>query len=177
MKKYLHHNFILLVYATILTICNPLYFSKLSANELIINEKPGFLSPFEDEKGDIFTLSDFKGKLLLVNLWATWCEPCKDEIPSLEELQKNFDKNTFLVLPINLDRGPKKKSITFFKQNNINNLKGYFDDKNEIPREVKILGLPVSIIIDQNGIEIARLIGPEKWNSEYFINYIKGNLF
>jgi hypothetical protein len=76
-----------------------------------------------------------------------------------------------------LDRGPKKKSITFFKQNNINNLKGYFDDKNEIPREVKILGLPVSIIIDQNGIEIARLIGPEKWNSEYFINYIKGNLF
>ena len=115
MRKFFFSSNFLMVYAIILTICNPLYFSKLSANELIINEKPGFLSPFEDEKGATFTLSDFKGKLLLVNLWATWCEPCKDEIPSLGDLQKNFNKNTFLVLPINLDRGPKKKSITFFK--------------------------------------------------------------
>ena len=69
-----------------------------------------------------------------------------------------FNKDNFLVLPINLDRGPKKNAINFFKTQNINNLKIYFDDKNEIPREVKILGLPVSIFISKEGKEIARLI-------------------
>ncbi len=177
MENFLLSRNFLMVYAIILSICNPLYILKINAEELIISEKPGFSSTFEDEKGNQLTLENFEGNLLLVNLWATWCEPCKDEMPSLELLQNHFDKDNFLVLPINLDRGPKKNAINFFKAQNINNLKIYFDDKNEIPREVKILGLPVSIFISKEGKEIARLIGPAQWDDEYFINFVKDNLF
>ena len=87
-----------MVYAIILSICNPLYILKINAEELIISEKPGFSSTFEDEKGNQLTLENFEGNLLLVNLWATWCEPCKDEMPSLELLQNHFNKDNFLVL-------------------------------------------------------------------------------
>lgn len=169
-------KYFLLVYAIIFTICNPLYISTLTADELIISEKSGFLSTFEDEKGNQFTLENFKEKLLLVNLWATWCEPCKDEMLSLENLQNSFDKNYFIVLPINLDRGPKKNAINFFIEQDIKDLDIFFDDNNNIPREIKIMGLPVSIFISQDGIEIARVIGPAEWDKEYYIKFIKDNL-
>ena len=177
MENFFSSRNFLMVYAIILMICNPLYIFKANAVELIISEKSGFSSTFEDEKGNQLTLENFEGNLLLVNLWATWCEPCKDEMPSLEVLQNHFSKDSFLVLPINLDRGPKKNATNFFKDQNINDLKIYFDDKNEIPREVKILGLPVSIFISKEGKEIARLIGPAQWDDQYFINFVKDNLF
>ena len=132
---------------------------------------------FLDKKDQKINIDQYKGNLLILNFWATWCEPCKEEMPSLELLQNKFNKDQFLVLPINLDRGPKKKAINFFKDQNISNLDTYFDDKNEIPREVKILGLPVSIFISKDGKEISRLIGPAKWDDEYFVEYIKENLF
>ena len=177
MENFFFSRNFLMVYAIILLICNPLYTLKVNAEELIISEKSGFSSTFEDKKGNQLTLENFAGNLLLVNLWATWCEPCKEEMPSLELLQNQFNEDEFLVLPINLDRGPKKNAINFFKDQNIINLDIYFDDKNEIPREVKILGLPVSIFISKDGREISRLIGPAKWDDEYFIEYIKENLF
>ena len=177
MENFFFSRNFLMVYAIILSICNPLYILKTDAEELIISEKSGFSSTFEDNKGNQLTLENFEGNLLLVNLWATWCEPCKDEMPSLEVLQNHFSKDNFLVLPINLDRGPKKNAINFFKAQNINGLKIYFDDNNKIPREIKILGLPVSIFISKEGKEIARLIGPAQWDDEYFINFVKDNLF
>ena len=115
MRKFFFSSNFLMVYAIILTICNPLYICTLTAEELIISKKSGFSSTFEDEKDNQLTLENFKGNLLLVNLWATWSEPCKDEMPSLDLLQNHFSKDNFLVLPINLDRGPKKNAINFFK--------------------------------------------------------------
>ena len=88
---------------------------------------------------------------MVLNFWATWCEPCKEEMPSLDRLQSKFDKNKLKVIAINLDRGPKKKAIAFFEDNNIKNISLFFDSKNNIPREVKALGLPATILIDQNG--------------------------
>ena len=87
-----------------------------------------------------------------------------------------FDKNVFQILPISLDRGPKKNSINFFKEYNIEELDIYFDDKNNIPREAKAVGLPYSIFINQNGNEIAKLIGPAEWDSDYFVNFIRKTL-
>ena len=132
---------------------------------------------FLDDAGEEINIQNLDSKVIILNFWATWCEPCKEEMPSLELLQSQFNEDEFLVLPINLDRGPKKKAINFFKDQNISNLDIYFDDKNEIPREVKILGLPVSIFISKDGKEISRLIGPAKWDDEYFVEYIKENLF
>ena len=174
--KNLVSNFILLVYATIILICNPLIISSLGAADFIFAEKSGFSSKFENENGDIFTLDDFQEKVLLINLWATWCEPCKEEMPSLDKLQAYFDQNEFIVLPINLDRGPKKKALNFFYDFNITNIQTFFDDKNNIPREVKILGLPVTLLINRNGLEVARLIGPTEWTDEKILELIRNEI-
>jgi thiol-disulfide isomerase/thioredoxin len=175
MKK-VFNNFILLVYATIILFCNPLNINSISASEFIFNEKSGFLSNFEKEKGKVFSLSDFKDKVLLVNLWATWCEPCKEEMPSLDDLQTMFSKDEFIVMPINLDRGPKKKALDFFEKFKILDIETFFDDKNNIPREVKILGLPVTLLINKSGAEVARLIGPAEWTDERILKIINDQL-
>tara|TARA_Y200000002_G_scaffold320429_1_gene280206 strand:- start:21 stop:554 length:534 start_codon:yes stop_codon:yes gene_type:complete len=175
MKK-VFNNFILLVYATIILFCNPLNINSISASEFIFNEKSGFLSNFENERGKVFSLSDFKDKVLLVNLWATWCEPCKEEMPSLDDLQTMFSKDEFIVMPINLDRGPKKKALDFFEKFKILDIETFFDDKNNIPREVKILGLPVTLLINKSGVEVARLIGPAEWTDERILKIINDQL-
>ena len=171
--KNFRSKLILMVYAIILLFCNILYNTDLSANELIIYEKQGFSSKFQDINSKELDLKNFEGKLILVNLWATWCEPCKEEMPSLDRLQKKFEKNIFQILPISLDRGPKKNSINFFNDYNIKELDIFFDDKNNIPREARAAGLPHSIFVDKDGNEIAKLIGPAEWDSDYFVNFIK----
>ena len=105
---------ILMVYAIIYFNCNILYAETKPDNQLISSDKPGFVSLFEDATSNEFSISNFSGKLVLVNLWATWCEPCKEEMPSLDRLQSYFDKEQFHILAISVDRGPKKGSLKFF---------------------------------------------------------------
>ena len=167
---------ILMVYAIIYFNCNILYAETKPDNQLISSDKPGFVSLFEDANNNEFSISNFSGKLVLVNLWATWCEPCKEEMPSLDRLQSYFDKEQFHILAISVDRGPKKGSLKFFKDFDIENIDLFFDDRNDIPREIKALGLPVSIFIDSSGKEIARLIGPAEWDDQYFIDFVKSKL-
>jgi thiol-disulfide isomerase/thioredoxin len=93
--KNFRSKLILMVYAIILLFCNILYNTDLSANELIIYEKQGFSSKFQDINSKELDLKNFEGKLILVNLWATWCEPCKEEMPSRDRLQKNLKKIFF----------------------------------------------------------------------------------
>ena len=171
--KVVVNKFISLVYATIILICNPLNINSILAADFIFEEKSGFSSEFKNENDDLFSLDNFKEKVLLVNLWATWCEPCKEEMPSLDNLQILFNRNEFIVLPINLDRGPKKKALSFFDDFNIINIETFFDDKNDIPREVKILGLPVTLLINKKGLEVARLIGPTEWTDEKILEIIR----
>ena len=179
MKSY-DYNFISklsVLYATLLMICNPLYANSDTLKKIIFEEKPGFTSKFEDENSLSHSLDNFKGQLTLVNLWATWCEPCKEEMPSLDRLQSKFDKNKLKVIAINLDRGPKKKAIAFFEDNNIKNISLFFDSKNNIPREVKALGLPATILIDQNGTQIAKYLGPAEWDDQYFVDFLSKYIF
>lgn len=168
--------YFVVVYAIILTLCNPLNITNVLAADFIFEKKDGFSGTFTDVASDEYSLKDFESKLVLVNLWATWCEPCKEEMPSLDSLQILFDKEKFLVLTINLDRGPKANAIKFFNDFNIVNIDPYFDDKNTIPREVKILGLPVTLLINSSGEEIARLIGPTDWTKDSIVEIIKKNL-
>ena len=177
MKSYYLSSKLLLVYATILLFCNPLYISAEEFKKIIFDEKPGFISDFEDLNSVKYDISDLSGKLILVNLWATWCKPCKEEMPSLDRLQGKFDKNKFKIIAINLDRGPKDKAKKFFLDNNIKELDLYFDSKNNIPREIKALGLPVTILIDQEGKQIAKYIGPADWDNQYFTDLFSQYLF
>lgn len=115
--------------------------------------------------GKIHKLSDFRGKALLLNFWATWCAPCVREMPSLDRLQTRLGGEDFLVLAIGQDRKGIEKIKAFLKQVGAPNLAAYNDRSNKSARKFGVFGLPSTLLIDRKGREIGRLIGPAEWDS------------
>jgi thiol-disulfide isomerase/thioredoxin len=125
---------------------------------------------FEDGEGKPKKLSDFRGKTLLVNLWATWCVPCRKEMPALDELQGKLSGPDFEVVAINIDTRDPDKPKAFLKEANLTRL-GYFNDqKAKVFQDLKAigraLGMPTSVLVDPQGCEIATIAGPAEWASE-----------
>jgi thiol-disulfide isomerase/thioredoxin len=131
---------------------------------------------FEDADGRPRKLSDWRGKTVLVNLWATWCVPCRREMPALEELQTKLEGPNFEVIAINIDTRDSNKPKTFLKEANLTRL-GYFTDpKAKVFHDLKAigraLGMPTSVLVDGQGCEIATIAGPAEWASEDAIKLI-----
>ncbi|MCL4154746.1 UNVERIFIED_CONTAM: hypothetical protein GTU68_046509 [Idotea baltica] len=129
---------------------------------------------FYDANNNQMTFSDFKGKVILVNLWATWCAPCIKEMPDLNELQKSLGSDKFEVVLISQNSDGIDSSLKFIKEKNITNLDTFIDTKRNVARALKTNSLPTSLLIDAEGFEIGRLIGPAEWNSsdaQALINY------
>jgi thiol-disulfide isomerase/thioredoxin len=126
---------------------------------------PAQLAPvaFYDENGKKFTLDDFKGKVLLVNLWATWCPPCVLELPALDKLQARLKDKNFKVIAISMDRTSILDVTSFLADKSIDHLKAYWDKNREIPAAWKYDGLPTSYLIGTDGHVIARLDGSYDW--------------
>ena len=162
-----------MVYATILIFCNSLYTSNSYANELIIEKKQGFLSKFEDINSNDVTLNDFNGKLLLINLWATWCEPCKEEMPSLDKLQANPELDKIKIFAINIGKETLDKVNKFFIDLNIKNFEPYFDPPTTLAKMFSLRGVPTTILINKKGQEFARVMGSIDFEDKNFINWIK----
>ncbi|MGO9984448.1 MAG: TlpA family protein disulfide reductase [Rhodomicrobium sp.] len=120
---------------------------------------------FAGADGSPHRISDWRGKVVLVNLWATWCAPCKAEMPSLDRLQAKLGADKLTVLPISVDRSGPDKPAAFFAANGIANLAVYNDVKAEALTAFGASGLPLSVILDGQGREVARLIGPADWDS------------
>jgi thiol-disulfide isomerase/thioredoxin len=118
-----------------------------------------------DAAGAQHSLKDFTGKVILVNFWATWCPPCRKEMPSLDRLQARLGGPDFAVVPISLDRGGMDKVQSFLKENGIRNLTPYLDPDAKSMALFGFPGLPTSILIDADGKEVARLIGGAEWDS------------
>ena len=118
---------------------------------------------FFDEAGKSHTLDDFYGKVILVNFWATWCTPCVREMPDISTLQKEFKHKNFKVVAISEDFKGAEEVRAFYKESDISNLGIYIDKKNNFFKELQIVGLPTSIIINSHGKEIARSTGYIKW--------------
>lgn len=132
---------------------------------------------FEDAEGKPKKLSDFRGKTLLVNLWATWCVPCRKEMPALDELQGKLAGPSFEVVAINIDTRDPEKPKTFLKEANLVRL-GYFSDpKAKVFQDLKAigraLGMPTSVLVDPQGCEIATIAGPAEWASEDALKLIR----
>ncbi len=132
---------------------------------------------FVSADGKAHRLSEWRGKVVLLNLWATWCAPCKVEMPSLDRLQAKLGGDAFTVLALSVDRGGLEKPAAFFAGNAITHLALYNDSESEATAALRASGLPVSAVLDKEGREIARLIGPADWDSpataakiEEFIN-------
>ena len=127
---------------------------------------------FLDIKNKELNLNDYKGNLVLLNFWATWCAPCKDEMPSLDLLTRNSNLNNLKVFPINIGKDTYQKSLTFFEDLKIKNLEIYFDSPNTLAKKFKLRGLPTTIFFNKEGQEFARIIGSIDFIDEKFINWL-----
>jgi thiol-disulfide isomerase/thioredoxin len=124
---------------------------------------------FEDAEGKPKKLSDWRGRTVLVNLWATWCLPCRKEMPALESLQTRLGGANFEVVAVNIDTRDPEKPKNFLKEANLTRL-GYFSDqKAKVFQDLKAidraLGMPTSVLVDGEGCEIATIAGPAEWDS------------
>lgn len=121
---------------------------------------------FTDPEGGEYRLSDFQGKYVLVNFWATWCAPCRKEMPMLSELQTEFGGENFEVVTIATGRNELAGIKRFFSEIGVDNLPLYLDPKQGLARDMAVLGLPITVILDPEGREIARMRGDAEWNSD-----------
>lgn len=133
---------------------------------------PGRLT-FADGSGQPLTLADFRGTVVLVNLWATWCPPCVKEMPALDALQAKLGGPDFAVVAISQDRGGVTLPQAFLEGEGLRNLGLYVDPDGTATQALKAPGLPTSVLFDRDGNEIARLVGPAEWDSEEMVAKIK----
>jgi len=127
---------------------------------------------FLDAKEKVIRLSDYKGNLVMLNFWATWCAPCKEEMPSLDALKVNPNLNNLEIFPINIGKDNLKKSNIFFEDLNIKNLSIYFDNPVTLAKDLALRGVPTTILINKEGKEFARIIGSIDFNEEEFLDWI-----
>ena len=128
---------------------------------------------FLDSNEKIIKLSDYRGKLILLNFWATWCAPCKEEMPSLDSLKNNPNLRNIEIFPINVGKDSLEKSNKFFEDLNIKNLSIYFDNNITLAKDLILRGIPTTILINKEGKEFARVIGSIDFNDEEFLRWIK----
>ena len=128
---------------------------------------------FLDKNDKEINIKEFNGNLLLLNFWATWCAPCKEEMPSLDRLQVNQNLSNLKIFAINISQESKKKVDSFFEDLNIENFEPYFDAPTTLAKTFSLRGIPTSILIDKDGKEFARIMGSIDFNDKIFINWLK----
>ena len=128
---------------------------------------------FKDVNQKDIDLDDFKGNLIFLNFWATWCAPCKEEMPSLDSLQSNSNLSNLKIFPINIGKEDLSKSEFFFKELNIQNLDIYLDAPITLAKKFSLRGVPTTILFNKRGEEFARIIGSIDFENEKFINWLK----
>ena len=127
---------------------------------------------FLDIKNKELNLSDYKGNLVILNFWATWCAPCKDEMPSLDLLTVSPNLDNLKIFPINIGKDTNQKSLIFYEDLNIKNLEIYFDPPNTLAKKFQLRGLPTTILFNRDGLEFARIIGSIDFADEKFILWL-----
>ncbi len=120
---------------------------------------------FLDEDGQPMTFEAFKGQYTVVNFWATWCAPCRKEMPTLEALDKAFEGKGLDVVTIATGRNPAPAIDKFFSDIGVENLTKYLDPKQALARDMAVLGLPATVILNRDAQEIARLTGDADWDA------------
>ena len=140
----------------------------------------GFKLPeltFADASGARKSLSDWKGRTVLFNLWATWCVPCRKEMPALAALQQKLGSDKFEVVAVNIDTRDPDKPKAWLKEVGVNGLNYYADPTAKVFQDLKVigkaLGMPTTIVIDPSGCEIATLAGPAEWASDDAVKFIR----
>ena len=129
--------------------------------------------PFEDAQGGERSLADFRGKFVLLNIWATWCVPCRKEMPALDRLQTTLGGDDFEVVPLSIDRSGMDVIRKFYAEVGIQKLRMYRDKSGSTTRELGAVGIPTTLLIDRGGRELGRLIGPAEWDSPEVVGFLR----
>ena len=159
----------------IFLISNSLANETLNIKNIVINKD---LKTYENitfldiNKNAIF-LDDYKGNLVLLNFWATWCGPCKEEMPSLDKLKINPNLSNIKIFPINIGKDNLVKSKKFFKDLEIKNLDIYFDNQTTLAKDFNLRGVPTTILFNKKGEEFARILGSIDFEDKKFIQWIE----
>ena len=127
---------------------------------------------FLDDQNNQIDLNDYQGNLILLNFWATWCAPCKEEMPSLDLLQNQENLDKLKIFPINVGQDNLENSLKFFEDLKIKNLKIYFDSPITLAKKFSLRGIPTSILFNKEGLEFARIIGSIDFENEKFIKWL-----
>ena len=164
----------------VLFFCFIIFSSKAQTNEdiplnnMAINEipKPIYSLIFEDFSGNEINLNQYKGKLVIVNFWATWCAPCKKEMPSLDKLSQSKKFNNLEVFAVNMENPNTTKTKKFFADLNIKKLSIFFDSNLNFVKKFKLKGVPTTILINKEGAEFARIIGEVNFMDKKFLKWL-----
>jgi thiol-disulfide isomerase/thioredoxin len=128
---------------------------------------------FVDDAGRPRSLTDFRGKAVLLNLWATWCAPCRKEMPALDRLQARLGGSGFQVVPLSIDKKGLPAVQAFYKELGLTSLAVYVDVSGSSANEVGAPGLPTTLLLDARGLELGRVLGPKEWDAEAVVAEIE----
>ena len=125
------------------------------------------------EDGSRGDMEDFRGKVILLNVWATWCVPCREEMPTLDALQAELGGNDFEVVALSIDRAGSSVVRRFYDEIGVTNLKMYVDKTMLSMTALRTVGLPTTILIDTQGQELGRLVGPAEWDDPEMVSFLR----
>jgi thiol-disulfide isomerase/thioredoxin len=143
--------------------------------ELSVFDQPHALPEvrFQDDQGHDLTLGDFRGRVVVLNIWATWCVPCRKEMPTLDRLQARLGGKDFLVVALSIDRKGAEAVRGFYQEVGVENLAIYVDPSGRGSRGLGLPGVPTTLLIDQEGREVARKIGEAKWDGPEMVSLVE----
>ena len=143
-------------------------------NNIVLHESPKLISTvvFEDFLGKEVNLKNYSGKLIIINFWATWCAPCKEEMPLLDVLYQDNNFENLMIFPVNMEQPNTQKAEKFFTDLNIKKLKIFFDRNLNFVKEFKLRGVPTTILINKEGEEFARIIGSIDFQNKKFLKWL-----
>ena len=143
-------------------------------NNIVLHEKPKNLPDLEliNKKGNTIIFNDFSSKLTLINFWATWCAPCKKELPELDNLYQQIPRSQVNIVLINIENIKYDKIEKFFNKLKVKNLVSHFDNKLKLTKELKLRGIPITLIVNSHGKEMGRIIGDLNFTNPFFVSWI-----
>ena len=143
-------------------------------NNIVLKENPKPISSiiFEDFLGNQVNLKNYRGKLIIINFWATWCSPCKKEMPSLDSLYQNVNFNNLEIFAVNMEQPNQLKTKKFFTDLSIKNLNIFFDSNLNFVKEFKLRGVPTTVLINKKGEEFATIIGEVNFLDKKFTTWL-----
>ena len=166
--------FIFIIFQLFFTISLSNASTKVPFDNIIINKKPINYKEiiFEDFSGNIINLKNFGNSVFVLNFWATWCAPCKKEMPSLDTLYQNNAFKNLQVFAVNMEQPNISKTKKFFSDLDIKKLEIFFDPKLNFVKEFKLRGVPTTVLINKKGEEFARIIGEINFNDKKFVKWL-----